>query len=121
MQDARRSSGPKRLGYVAGIFCHGSQMLDYIHELEGMQPPVCIIWGDQDHLAPPPVVDGYRAVASRMADVELHVLPGVLHGYMMRESPAFDQATRDFSMQRALALLERLREQGAEPRLREAS
>jgi hypothetical protein len=23
--------GPKRLGYSAGISCHGSQMLDYIH------------------------------------------------------------------------------------------
>ena len=28
--------GPKRLGYAAGISCHGSQMLDYISELDGV-------------------------------------------------------------------------------------
>ena len=44
--------GPKRLGYDAGISCHGSQMLDYIGELDGVTAPVCISWGDQDHRAP---------------------------------------------------------------------
>src|SRR5262249_11099559 len=27
---------PKRLGYAAGISCHGSQMLDYLGELDGV-------------------------------------------------------------------------------------
>src|SRR5262249_55997853 len=40
---------PKRLGYAAGISCHGTQMLDYIKELDGVTAPVCIIWGDKDH------------------------------------------------------------------------
>ncbi len=44
--------GPKRLGYAAGISCHGTQMLDYIQELDGVAESVCIIWGDQDHRAP---------------------------------------------------------------------
>jgi carboxymethylenebutenolidase len=102
--------GPKRLGYSAGISCHGTQMLDYIKELEGVSAPVCIIWGDQDHQAPAPVLEAYRAVPSRMKNVEVHIFPGVQHGYMMRESPkAFDQKTRDFSMQRALAILDGLR------------
>jgi carboxymethylenebutenolidase len=52
--------------------------------------------------------------------LELHVFSGVQHGFMMRGSPAFDQATRDFSMRRAFAILDRLREEGAEPRLRHA-
>jgi carboxymethylenebutenolidase len=47
--------GPKRLGYAAGISCHGTQLLDYIKELDGVSAPVCIIWGDQDHAAPAPV------------------------------------------------------------------
>jgi carboxymethylenebutenolidase len=102
--------GPKRLGYSAGISCHGTQMLDYIKELEGVSAPVCIIWGDLDHQAPAPVLEAYRAVPSRMKNVEVHIFPGVLHGYMMRESPkAFDQKTRDFSMQRALSILDGLR------------
>jgi carboxymethylenebutenolidase len=102
--------GPKRLGYDAGISCHGSQMLDYIGELEGLARPVCIIWGDADHQAPAEVLDAYRDAASRMTNLELHVFPGVLHGYMMRDNAkAFDRKTREFSMARALAILEGLR------------
>ena len=102
--------GPKRLGYDAGISCHGSQMLDYIGELEGVTEPVCMIWGDQDHRAPPPVLDAYRAAASRMLNVEVHIFPGIQHGFMMPSSPeAFDARTRDFAMERAFAILDGLR------------
>jgi carboxymethylenebutenolidase len=101
--------GPKRLGYAAGISCHGSQMLDYIEELDGMSGPVCIMWGDQDTLAPAAVLNAYRAAASRVKTLELQIFPGVLHGYMMRTSPAFHPHTRDFSMTRAIAILNGLR------------
>jgi carboxymethylenebutenolidase len=101
--------GPKRLGYAAGISCHGSQMQDYIQEIDGVTEPICIIWGDQDYMAPPPVLDAYRTAASRVKSLELHIVPGVLHGYMMRTSPAFHQATRELSMTRALAILNGLR------------
>jgi carboxymethylenebutenolidase len=111
--------GPKRLGYDAGVSCHGSQMLDYIRELDGLGKPVCILWGDEDHQAPAEVLNAYRGVASRMKNVEVHIFPGVLHGYMMRENPkAFHQVTRDFSMARALAILNGLRGEGE--RLRKA-
>ena len=76
--------GPKRLGYAAGISCHGTRMLDFIDELDGVTAPVCIIWGDQDHAAPAEVLDAYRAVPARIPNVEVHIFPGVLHGYMMR-------------------------------------
>jgi carboxymethylenebutenolidase len=106
--------GPKRLGYDAGISCHGSQMLDYIGELEKLARPVCIIWGDQDHQAPAEVLTAYRGVAARMKNLDLHIFPGVLHGYMMPDNvKAFDRRTRDFSMERALAMLEGLRAAGA--------
>ena len=102
--------GPKRLGYDAGISCHGSQMLDYIGELEGLAKPVCIIWGDQDHQAPAEVLAAYRGAAARMKNLDLHIFPGVLHGYMMPDNAkAFDRKTRDFSMERALAILNGLR------------
>ena len=110
--------GPKRLGYAAGVSCHGTQMLDYIKELDGVTAPVCIIWGDQDHAAPPPVQEAYRAVPARMKNVEVHIFPGIQHGYMMPLSTkAYDKKTRDFSMGRALAILNGLRE---EPALRKA-
>jgi carboxymethylenebutenolidase len=110
--------GPKRLGYAAGISCHGTQMLDYVHELDGVREPVCIIWGDRDSRAPAEVLDAYRDIPTRMKNVEVHIFPGVLHGYMMRAVPAFDQKTRDFSMARALAILNGLRRT---PHLRKAS
>jgi carboxymethylenebutenolidase len=102
--------GPARLGYDAGIGCHSSQMKDYIGELEGAARPVCLLWGDQDTLAPPELLDAYRALAARRKNVELHVFPGVLHGYMMPgNAKAFDAEKRAFSMARALAILEGLR------------
>ena len=102
--------GPKRLGYDAGISCHGTQMLDYIQELDGLTKPVCVLWGDKDIMAPPPVLEAYRALPARMKNVEVHVFPGILHGYMMKGAPdAYDQKLHDFSMDRAFALLERLR------------
>jgi carboxymethylenebutenolidase len=102
--------GPKRLGYAAGIACHGTQMLDYIKELEGVTQPVCIIWGDQDVMAPAPVLEAYRAVPARMKNVEVHIAPGIQHGYMMKTAPkVYDQKLYDFSMGKAFAILEGLR------------
>ena len=111
--------GPKRLGYAAGVSCHGTQLLDYIGEIEGVAAPICIIWGDRDHAAPAPVLDAYRALAPRLNNLDLHIFPGVLHGYMMPGAPdAFDRKTRDFSMARAKAILDGLR---AAPAMRQAS
>jgi carboxymethylenebutenolidase len=114
--------GPRRLGYAAGISCHGTQMLDYIGELDEVVEPVCIIWGDRDHRAPQEVLNAYRVLPSRKKNVEVHIFPGVQHGYMMRAMPkAFDQAARDFSIGRALALLEGLRRADVRQSLRQAS
>jgi carboxymethylenebutenolidase len=114
--------GPKRLGYDAGIACHGTRMLDFIDELDGVTEPVCIIWGEEDHAAPAEVLTAYRGVPARMPNVEVHVFPGVLHGYMMRGNvKAFHPQTRAFSMARALAILEGLRRAGEPQKLRQAS
>jgi carboxymethylenebutenolidase len=101
--------GPQRLGYAAGISCHGTQLLDYLHELEGVSAPLCILWGDRDHRAPEEVLNAYRAVPSRKKNVEVHIFPGVQHGYMMRGAKAFDARARDFTVKRTLAILEALR------------
>ena len=101
--------GPARLGYDAGIGCHSTQMKDYIGELAGVTKPVCLLWGDQDVMAPPEVLDSYRPIPARMKNFELHIFPGILHGYMMRaHENVFDAKTRDFSMARARAILEGL-------------
>jgi len=112
--------GPRRLGYAAGISCHGTRMQDYIGELEGLAAPICIIWGDDDHQAPADVLDAFRTLPPRMKNVEVHIFPGVKHAYMMPDAGgAFSKATRDFSMARAIAMLDDLRGDG--DRLRKAS
>jgi carboxymethylenebutenolidase len=106
--------GPKRLGYAAGISCHGSRMQDYIAELDGVTAPVCIVWGDDDNQAPPDVLDMYRKAAARMSNLELHIFPGIKHAYMMPDAgPAYDAKTREFSLKRAFAILDGLRGGGA--------
>ena len=91
-------------------------------ELDGVTQPVCIIWGDRDSRAPVEVLDAYRPIPSRMKNVEVHIFPGVLHGYMMPgNATAFDRKTRDFSMTRAIAILDGLRSAGGKPAMRQAS
>ncbi len=101
--------GPKRLGYSGGVSCHGTQLGDFAHELNGTTQPISIIWGDQDHAAPAAVQAMYRAIPQTHKNVAVHIFPGILHGYMMKENPtAFDQGTREFSMNEALKLLQGL-------------
>jgi carboxymethylenebutenolidase len=102
--------GPKRLGYAAGISCHGTQLGDYIGELDGVTQPVCILWGELDHAAPAEVQQAYRKEAEKRRNLEVHIFPGVLHGYMMPDAvKAYHQESREFSLQRALSILEGLR------------
>jgi carboxymethylenebutenolidase len=99
--------GPKRLGYQAGVSLHGTQMADYVAELEGLRDPVCLVWGDDDHLAPPAVRDAYIAIAARNKNVAVHVFPRVKHGFMMRgNAEAFDSEAYDFSVECADTLLQ---------------
>jgi len=89
-------------------------MLDYVGELDGVTRPLCIIWGDQDFAAPAEVQEAYRKVPARMKNVEVHIFPGVQHGYMMPAAKAaYSAETREFSMRKALGLLEGLRSEPA--------
>jgi carboxymethylenebutenolidase len=101
--------GPKRLGYDAGVSCHGSQFEDYLDDIDDVMAPVCLLWGDQDHIAPAPLRNAYEAKTARMPNLEVHMFPGIRHGYMMPTSPAFDAKARSLSMERTLAILDRLR------------
>src|SRR5260221_1440469 len=60
--------GPKRLGYDAGISCHGSQVLRYVGGLGGHARPVCIISGDEDHQAPAEGLRGANSSGARLAN-----------------------------------------------------
>ena len=100
--------GPRRLGYDAGIACHGSAMMDVAADAAALRRPACVLWGDRDRMAPREVQDAYLDIQKRQAHLAVHVFPGVGHGYMMRDAEAFDADAYRFSMQRALEMLERL-------------
>jgi carboxymethylenebutenolidase len=103
--------GPRRLGYSAGLSCHGSDMLDYIGEANGLTHPVHLLWGDQDDRAPADVLDRFSELAQQHPrEVRLHIFPGVRHGYMMRGNRlSFDGRARDETVACALGVLETLR------------
>lgn len=101
--------GPKRLSFEAGLSCHGSQMGEYLADLDGVNQHMCFIWGDQDHQLPAELAQKYRDVSTRMKNAEVHIIPGIHHAYMIRGGKAFDQKSYDFSMQRAFAMLDALR------------
>jgi carboxymethylenebutenolidase len=103
--------GPKRLGFDAGVSCHGSQMQDFVKDLEGVTQPVCIIWGDQDPQAAPPILEAFDKAGANKAkkNLQVHVIPGVHHGYMFPAvKKAYHPPTREFSMKHALDILKGL-------------
>jgi hypothetical protein len=54
--------------------------------------------------------------------VELHIFPGVQHGYMMQGMPkAYDARAREFSMRRAVAIVDVFRSRTVQKVIREAS
>jgi len=97
--------GPKRLGYDAGLSCHGSLMGEYVQELQGTTQPISIMWGELDHAASPEVQAAYRAAAPKHKNMDLHIWPGIKHGYMMKGSEAYDRAKHEFSIARAMEIM----------------
>ena len=101
--------GPKRLGFQAGVSCRGSQLLPFIEEVVGITEPIRLIWGERDHITAEPVLTAFKEATSNMSNLEVHILPGVEHCFMMPGSSAFDRAARGFAMQRAFAIMDDLR------------
>jgi carboxymethylenebutenolidase len=56
------------------------------------------------------VLEAYQDAAKRLQHLDLHVFPGVKHSYMMPTSiDAYEPKLRQFSLDRAFALLDALR------------
>lgn len=101
--------GQSRLGIDAGCSYHGTNLGDYMDELEKAGNPLLIHWGDEDHAAPPELIAKYRGHNSNMANMALHIFPGIKHGYMMSASDAYDADAFEFSWNATLKMLGRLK------------
>lgn len=103
--------GPARLGCDAGVSFHGTRVQDYIDEIDGVTVPVSLHWGDQDHAAPPEALEKIRGTIAGMANVEVHIYPGVLHGYTARASEkAWHEEAAGKSWRRCIEIVNGLRD-----------
>lgn len=99
--------GTARLGLDAGCSYHGTDMGNYKADLEKTaNQPIMLHWGDEDHAAPPELVAEYQDYAGKMDNLDVHIFPGVKHGYMMTTAPAaYDADAFRYSWDATLALL----------------
>jgi len=97
--------GQTRLGFDAGIAFHGTQLHHYLAEMKLAKGPLSLHWGDQDHVAPPEALKMLHEAVADMPNAEVHVYPGIGHGYTAPTSPAWDQPATDRSIGRAIELL----------------
>ena len=86
--------GPKRLGYAAGISCHGTQMLDFARELDGVHQPVCVVWGDQDRVLHVSSADLFR---KGIKNSEVMIIPGSGHMPLVENAGACSKAWLAFA------------------------
>ena len=67
---------------------------DAFDRLSGLGMPALILAGDSDRLIPP---DNSRLLASRIPRSELHILPGVGHGFLKQETRRSVELILDFT------------------------
>jgi len=97
--------GQTRAGLDAGFAYHGTQVHYYLGELKLTKGPVSLHWGDQDHAAPAEALKLLCDAVADMPSAEVHVYPGVKHGYTASTSQAWDAAATDASLARTIELL----------------
>jgi carboxymethylenebutenolidase len=104
--------GPARLGCDAGLSFHGTAVENHLHELANIgAAPIRLHWGDADRVCPPDTLARIRAATDGMANVELTIYPGVVHGYTAASNAkSWNAAAAEDSWAGALAVLDGLRD-----------
>jgi len=102
---------PKRLGLDAGIAFHSSKVSPYLEEVADLAVPIRFHWGDADSAAPmAEEIAPVQAAFAKMADAEVAIYPGIVHGFMQwTNEAAYDKAAATASWQACLETLARLR------------
>jgi carboxymethylenebutenolidase len=101
--------GPARLGLDAGFAYHGTNLQDWVEELDRVNAPVGLFWGTEDHAAPPEVLELFKSKAATHDHLELHVYPGIGHGYTAPSANTWDAETAKHSWTRTYDILDALR------------
>lgn len=101
--------GQTRFGLDAGCSYHGTNLGNYTGDLKKASNPLLIHWGDEDHAAPPELVEEYRGYDAEMDNMALHIFPGVKHGYMMAAAAAYDADAFKYSWDQTLKIFDGLK------------
>jgi len=97
--------GQTRLGFDAGMACHGTELHHYLAELKLARGPLSLHWGDQDHIAPLETLEMIQGAVADMPAAEVKIYPGVRHGFTAPSSPAWDAAATEAAIGRIIEVL----------------
>lgn len=100
--------GQARLGFDAGFAYHGTAVHHWMDDFVKVRGPLSLHWGDKDHAAPPEAIEIMQKAAADMPNAELHVYPGVGHGYTSKSGEAWDEEVTRRSIDRTIELLKGL-------------
>lgn len=99
--------GAARCGIQAGISYHGSFVEKYLDAVPDVRCPLNFHWGDDDRVAPLPVIDEIQQSFSARDDAEVFLYTGgIAHGYMLPgHGQAYNEAAAQLSWERTFRLL----------------
>jgi len=99
--------GAARCGIQAGISYHGSFVEKYLDAVPDVRCPLSFHWGDDDRVAPVPVIDEIKQSLSAHDDAEVFLYTGgIAHGYMLPgHGQAYNEAAAELSWERTFRLL----------------
>lgn len=100
--------GQTRLGFDAGMACHGTELHHYLAELKLARGPLSLHWGDQDHIAPPDTLKMIQDAIGDMPAAEVRIYPGVKHGFTAPSSPAWNASATEAAIGRIIEVLQGL-------------
>ena len=101
-----------RLAYLAAarsdvdcaVAYYGVTIDDYLNEANDISVPMVLHFAENDQYAPPATVTKIRQALKEHENTEIHMYPGVDHGFSRTESGHFHKTTADFAHQRSISL-----------------
>jgi carboxymethylenebutenolidase len=101
--------GAAKLGCDAGAAFHGSVFGNHLDDLARIRVPLSLHWGDEDFALPAELLVKVRAAAAANRDIEIHIYPGVQHGYTCPQSPVYAPDAAKLTWARTMPILDRLK------------
>ncbi len=95
---------------TSAISLYGVGIERHLCALRGAVCPLQLHYGDRDRWVPHSAVETVRASAADR-DIEIHVYPGINHGFFPRTRPGHDRAASDLAWDRIRSFMQRASKQ----------